>query len=90
VCPCGGVGRKRFGEFEDEHLQAAVGRDSQVGGLQVAMDDAAVVCIFQGIDQLPDDWERFVGRERSARFGALEEFHDDCALFDAVDPAMLG
>jgi hypothetical protein len=49
--PLGLIGRVRFhdlGQAEVEHLHSAVWRDHDVRRLQVAMDDAPVVCSRQG------------------------------------------
>ena len=53
-------GGERFGEAEVEDLEAAIRGDLEVGGLEVAMDDAALVRVLQGIDQLVDEGEDFV------------------------------
>jgi hypothetical protein len=79
----GGLGD--LGEAEIEQLHAAFGRDLHVGGLQVAMDDAALVSVLEGLSDLAGVVE-CMGRRRGTRQGvAFHEFHDQRALFDAVD-----
>jgi hypothetical protein len=46
---------QRLGEAEVEHLDRAVRPHLDVGGLQIAMDDAGVVCGFERIGDLPRD-----------------------------------
>ena len=50
--------RKRLREPEVEHLDVAVRRDLDVGGLQVAVDDALLVRRFERLGDLPGDGER--------------------------------
>ena len=56
----GGVVGERFGEAEVEDFEAAVGGDFDVGGLEVAMDDAFFVGVFERVDELLDEGEGFV------------------------------
>ena len=44
-------------ESEVEHLYRAVAANFDVGGLQIAMDDAGIVRGLERIDDLADDWE---------------------------------
>ena len=53
-------GFKRLGEPEIEHLGGALPCDLDVGGLQVTMDDATLVRVFQRFSDLPGDVERFI------------------------------
>ena len=49
-------------ETEVQHLDGAVVGDLDVGGFQIAMDDAALVRRFERIGDLPRDGDRFVER----------------------------
>ena len=63
----------RFGHFcqaEIQHLHSAVGLDLDVGGLQVAMDNAFLMRGLERVADLPADRQRFLQR--------------DCAFFDPV------
>src|SRR5208337_2955815 len=48
----GHFGRKVFGKTEVEHLDRAVGRDLDVGGFEIAMDDPRPVGGVQGVGDL--------------------------------------
>src|ERR1041385_700367 len=41
----GGLGLPQFGESEVENLRMTIGRDHDVVGFEIAMDDAGVVCL---------------------------------------------
>ena len=61
-----GLGRPRqLRQAEVEHLDHAVGRDLDVGGFQVAVDDAVLVRRFKRLRNLSGDRQRLV--ERAAR-----------------------
>ena len=75
---------------EIQHLDAAFGRDLDVRGLEVAVDDAFLVRVFQGFGDLARDGQRFFERNRPLRnpLGerrALDQFQHQRALLDAVD-----
>ncbi len=76
-----GLGRERLGEAEVEHLHRAVAGELDVGGLQVAVDDTALVGVLEGLGDLAGDRQRLVERQRAARqpIGqgrALDQLHD--------------
>ena len=54
-------------EAEVQHLHRAVGGQLDVRGLQVAVDDAALVGVLEGVGQLQRDRQRFVKRQREPR-----------------------
>ena len=56
-----------LGEAEVEHLDLAVGRQLDVGGLQVAVDDAVLVRLLERLGDLLRDRDRFVHGDRAAR-----------------------
>ena len=65
-------GRQRPGahqlrQAEVEHLHRAVGRDLDVRGLEIAVDDPLLVRRFERLGDLPRDRQRFVERNRPAR-----------------------
>ncbi len=55
----------RLRQPEVEHLDLAVRRDLDVGRLEIAMDDAALVRRFERVGHLPGDGERLGNRERA-------------------------
>ena len=66
-CPrAGAAALERLGEAEVEHLHLAFGRDLDVGGLEIAVDDALVVRRFERLGNLPRDAERLDQRDRAA------------------------
>ena len=71
-----GPALERLGEPEVEHLDPALGRDLDVGGLQVAVDDAVLVRLLERLRDL----------ERDA--GGL--LHRDGAALDAVGERVAG
>ncbi len=50
-----GLGVRRLRQAEVENLQDAVGRDLDVRGLEVPVDNVALVRGFDAVDQLPDE-----------------------------------
>ena len=93
------VGRRRidsFGQSKVQHLCEAVRRDLDVGRLQVAMDDAAIVRRLERLRDLTADRDDLADCERTGgqAFGErrpLDELEHECghvpALLDAVDRA---
>ena len=90
----GGRGFQRLAQPEVQHLDGPVALHLDVGGLQVAMDDAGLVRRFQSVRELRGDGEHLVGRHRSpgdARFqrrtlDQLQHQRPHAAVFlDAVD-----
>ena len=57
------VGSDRLGEAEVEHLHRAVGADLDVGGLEIAMDDALLVRGVERVGDLARDRQRLGERE---------------------------
>ena len=83
-----------FGQAEVQHLDRAVGRDLDVGRLQIAMDDAVLVRRFERLGNLPRDRQRFVDGQRAARDPvgervALDQLQDErvdvAAVLEPVD-----
>ena len=64
TCPVRRVGTDRLRQAEVEHLHVPVGRDLDVRGLQIAMDDALAVRRFQRLGNLASDLQRLVHRHR--------------------------
>ena len=56
-----------FARPKSSTLTRAVGRDLDVGGLQIAMDDAALVRGLERFGNLAGDRQRFVERQRALR-----------------------
>ena len=89
-----GFVRQGFGQAEVQHLHGAVGGHLDVGGLQIAVDDALVVRVLERVGHLPRDGQRFVERNRPAADAlrqrrAFDQFHhqraDWAGFFQAVD-----
>ena len=57
----------RLGQAEVEHLHGAVGAHHDVGGLEIAVDDAPLVSGLERLDDLRRDAQRIVQRDRPAR-----------------------
>ena len=80
---------ERTGETEIGELHDAVGRDEDVLGLEVAVDDPFRVRVLEGRERLADDVGRLRGREPPARVQELADrpsadvLHDH--VVDAVD-----
>ena len=74
------VSRVRLREAEIEHLDLAVLRELDVRRFQVAVDDALLVSLFEGLGDLPRDLDRFVDRNRSAT-----ETHRELLAFNQLE-----
>ena len=85
-----------LGEPEVENFDFALWRDLDVRGLEIAMDDAAIVRGFERVDDLPRNRQGFVdGPERSAfERLAVDQLHDDgseiAGFLEPYTAAMLG
>ena len=71
----------RLGEAEVEHLDLSVGRQLHVRRLEVAVDDALLVRLFERLGDLPGDDDGLVRRQRPAlqplgEVLALRQLHD--------------
>ena len=100
----GDVGRQRIvaerlGQAEVEDLDRAVPRQLDVRGLQVAVDDAVLVGVLEGLRDLLRDRQRFVDGDRAlgdalVEGRALDQLHDQRArpvrFFEAVDRGDVG
>ena len=77
-----------FGQAEVEDLDVAGGGEFDVGGFQVAVDDALFVGSIEGFGDLPGDLDGGVGVELADLVferRALHQLHDDGVAFQAVD-----
>src|SRR5579863_2393136 len=92
---CGG----NFGETEIENFGVAAPGDENVGGLDIAVDDAFRVCGIESFSDLQGDVEEALEFDRLAsddvlESGAIEKFHGDegAAIFfaDVVNGADVG
>ena len=90
------VRRGQLGQAEVEHLDGAIGRDRDVGRLEIAMDDALLVRRGEGLGNLPRQGHGLVQRQRPAGDAvgqrlALDEFEDQrmrlAAVLEAIDRA---
>ena len=84
---------------EVEDLDRAVLAHLDVGWLEVAVDDAALVCGLERVGDLSSDGHRFRHRNRPSlqllgKILAVDELHheraDDIRAFDAVDMSDVG
>jgi hypothetical protein len=78
-----------LGEPEVEHLDRAAGRDLDVGGLQIAMDDTLGVRGLERVHDLARDAEGLLERNRAGLDAvrerrALDQLHHQGAIFDSV------
>jgi hypothetical protein len=76
----GGVGHLSFeglGQAEIEDLDLAVGCQLDVGGLEVAVDDALLVGFFEGLGDLFRDPRGFIDGNRAAPLSFREIFAAD-------------
>jgi hypothetical protein len=89
----GTIGAQRFGETEVEHFHRAVLADFDVGGLQIAMNDALLMRRLEGLGDLSCDGQGFIDRHPALRevgqSGPLDQFHHQsmrvAAVFETVD-----
>ena len=75
----------RLGQAEVEHFHFLVWRDLDVGGFEIAMDDAFVVRGFERVSNLMGDAQDVIDRHRPALQALgerlpLDEFHDQEVL----------
>ena len=76
----------RLGQAEVEDLRAALVGDPEVGGLQIAVDDAAFVGGLQSFCHLEEEWNDLVKRDRPVARDAcgqvvtFDELHDEKGL----------
>ena len=75
---------------EVQHLDRAIASDLDVGGLEVAMDDALLVRRVQGIGDLSCVAERGVERQRALRRLSVHELHHEVVGTDVVQRADVG
>jgi hypothetical protein len=68
----GSLARPGLGQAEVEDLDLALGRELDVGGLQIAVDDALVVGFLEGLGDLLRDLEGLVEGDSTARETLLE------------------
>jgi hypothetical protein len=85
-----GRGLDRLGQPEVQYFHGVVGRDLDVAGLQIAMDDAAFVRSFEGGCYLLDDADGLVDRYGTAseprrQIHAVDELHDERAILHTID-----
>ena len=71
------LGVERLGQAEVEDLHLAVVSDLDVGGLEVAMDDAAFVRLFKGLGDLLRDRDGLIDGNRTAPQSLREVFAFD-------------
>jgi hypothetical protein len=81
---------ERFGQAKIEQLDCSVGSNFYVRRLHVAMDDAALVRVFQGFANLFCDRQRFVDRHRPCAKAigqrlTLDELHDQPGLVGILE-----
>jgi len=80
--------RRLGGDAEVEELHAAA-RDHHVGGLQIAMDDAAAMRLVQGIDDLDGVRQRLLDRHRPPRETLLQRLTFDVLHHQVLDAILL-
>ena len=93
------IGYGSFCQPEVEHLHDIGGGDLDIGGLEIAMDDALAVGSLKRLGYLPRNRQRFDERKRTAldpvrERDAFDEFEDQgwpaMRLFEPIDGAMCG
>ena len=89
-----GIGANIFGQAEVEHLDAAFARDHDVGGLQVAMNDALIMGGGERVAECAGDIDDLLDREPAVGDHAVEwqtfdQLHGQevnaVAFFDRID-----
>ena len=94
-----GSGAGNFGEAEVENFRVAALGDEDVGGLDIAVNDAGVVSGVEGVGAVDADFEEAFEFERVRgddvlERGAVEKFHGDegaaVVFADVVDGADVG
>ena len=92
--PAAGIGGRRLGQAEVEHLHRAVGLHLDVAGLEIAMNDPSLVGGLQRVGDLVGDRHRLRDRQRPplqplGQRRALDELEDEgmhaLRLLEAVD-----
>ena len=78
---------QQFGQAEIEELDRPISRDQNVGGLQVAVQDAAIVSGFQCARDLDRLADRFGCRDRTAQRRAVDVLEHEIARPDVVQLA---
>ena len=83
------IRRQRLGETEVQHSHRAVVFHFDVGGLEIAVDDALLVRGFEGLGDLARDGQRLRERDRAAgkpmgQVLAVDQLHDE-----GMQPALL-
>ena len=88
------AGSIAFARPKSSTFTVAVGADLDVGRLEIAMNDALLVCRFEGLGNLLRDGQRLIDLDRATgnplrEILAFDEFHyereDAGALFESVD-----
>ncbi len=93
------VGSSAFARPKSSTFTTPIRAQFDVGGLQVAVDDALLVRGFEGFGDLFGDGERLIDRNRTLRDAVgerrpLDQFHDEgmdtAGLLEAVDGGDVG
>ena len=77
----------RLGQAEVQHFHRAVGAHLDVGGFQIAMDDAQLVRRFERLGDLPGDRQRLLDRDRSTSNALRESSPSTSSITRACTPA---
>ena len=85
-----GCGPEHGRQTEVEHLYSTVGRDDDIRGFEVAMDDSYFVRGFEGFGHLPGVVHGSCERQRSFEGFAENQLHHQRAFFDSVDVRDVG
>jgi len=77
-------------EPEIENLDVTTSCQLYLGRFEVPMNDTRVVRGFEGVAELPRNFERFVERQRTmcnplGQRWSIDHFHDERTLLDAID-----
>ena len=78
---------QQLGQAEIEELDRPISRDQDVGWLQVAVQDAAIVSRFQRARDLDRLSDRFGRRDRTAQWLAVDVLEHEIARPDVVQLA---